>query len=104
MPKRKLFIPAILSVLGTSAYLITKKRKELKQDQIRLALVNLLNQRFDKDNLKGYWIDFNNGDGLEYACGVNVENDDEVIDSYTFIFNPESNDAYGFKIIDSSFK
>lgn len=104
MPKRNLFIPAILSVLGTSAYLITKKRKEIKQDKIRQTLTNLLNERFDKEHLKGYWIDFNNDDGLEYACGLNIENDDEVVDSYTFIFNPESNEAYGFKIINSSFK
>ena len=104
MPKKKLFIPAILSLVGTSAYLITKKRKETKQDNIRQALTKSLSQRFGKENIKGYWIDFNNDQGLEYACGVNIENDDAVVDSYTFIFNPENNESYCFKIINSSFE
>ncbi|WP_429971013.1 hypothetical protein ACQW5G_08410 [Fructilactobacillus sp. Tb1] len=104
MSKRNLFIPAVLSLLGTSAYLLTKKQKENKQDNISQNLVTILSKHFGRENLKGYWIDFDNQDGLEYACGVNVENEEHLIDSYTFLFNPESNDAYGFKLITSKFE
>ncbi|WP_413627211.1 hypothetical protein R4B61_05185 [Fructilactobacillus vespulae] len=105
MLNKKIIMSAILSAIGTTTYLISKKQqKENQQKKIRLNLIQALNQKFGKENINGYWIDFDNSAGLEYPGGVNIKKADEKTkETYTFLFNIDSNEIYSLKMISSLF-
>ncbi|USS86758.1 MULTISPECIES: hypothetical protein [Fructilactobacillus] len=99
MAKHKYLVPTtLLSLVGTAAYVFTKKRRRAQQIAIQDGLTEAIAAEFGDQDFSGYWIDFDNHAGLEYECGVSFINQETGLkESYSFLYNPDEQELYRIK-------